>query len=281
MAKTLKILKWLATGIVAIIVILLLAISAISQFHISRSHEAKPVPAAALTGGDPVEGKRFSAVYGCSGCHRPDLQGGKFVDEALLATVYASNLTRKLEQYGDAEFVQAVRQGMRPDGSGLVIMPSQAFAVLRDSEMADILAYLHSVPAAGEDHPHPSIGPMARAFFTIGEFGTAPAMAEEWKDRMPWFVEGHEEGRRIVIAACGECHGSDLTGESFAGAPDLSIAAAYDLDGFTRLMRTGRGASERDLGLMAEVSQGRFAHFTEDEIAAIHGYLVARAEKVN
>ena len=83
------------------------------------------------------------------------------------------------------------------------------------------------------------------------------------------------------VAACSECHGSDLTGDPLAGSPDLSMAAAYELADFSKLMRTGKGAGGRDLGLMSEVAKGRFAHFTEDEIAAIHAYLVARSEKVN
>ena len=281
MAKTLRVLKWIGIGLLALIVVLLIAIYAISQYHISRTFTPAPAARLALAEADPAEGKRLAAIYGCSGCHRSNLQGGPFVDDAMMATVYASNITRKLEQYNDRQMAQAIRQGMRPDGSGFVIMPSNAFSVLRDEEVADILAYARTIPIGGEDHPKPSLGPIARAFLAVGEFKTAPAMADHEKDKMPWFVEGHEEGRRLVFAACSECHGSDLTGNPLAGSPDLSIAAAYELADFTTLMRTGKGAGGRDLGLMREVAQGRFAHFTEEELAAVHAYLVARAEKVN
>ena len=281
MAKTLKFLKWLGIGLAVLIILLLVAIYGISQYHMSRSWSPEPVAPLAMANANPVEGKRLAAIYGCSGCHRANLQGDPFIEDGMMAIVYASNLTRKLEQYTEAEMTQAIRQGMRPDGSGLVIMPSNAFAVLTDSEIADILAYAHTLPAGGEDYPTPKLGPIARAFLAIGEFKTAPALAKAGEDMMPWFIDGQEEGRRLVFAACSECHGSDLTGDPLAGSPDLSMAAAYELADFSKLMRTGKGAGGRDLGLMSEVAKGRFAHFTEDEIAAIHAYLVARSEKVN
>jgi hypothetical protein len=61
-------------------------------------------------------------------------------------------------------------------------------------------------------------------------------------------------------------------------APDLTIAAAYDLDAFKRLMHTGVAAGDRDLGLMSQVARNRFARLAEDEVEQLHAYLRARAE---
>jgi hypothetical protein len=58
--------------------------------------------------------------------------------------------------------------------------------------------------------------------------------------------------------------------------PDLRIAAGYTLEQFTHFMRTGKA---RELKLMSDMARRRFSHFTEDEIAELHGYLVARAGK--
>ena len=35
----------------------------------------------------------------------------------------------------------------------------------------------------------------------------------------------------------------------------------------------GVGAGDRKLGLMGEVARGRYSHFTDAEMAAIHAYL--------
>ena len=63
-----------------------------------------------------------------------------------------------------------------------------------------------------------------------------------------------------------------------ADRPDIRIAGSYERKDFVRLLRTGVPVGERKLGLMAEVAQGRYSHFTDAEIAAINAYLKAVAE---
>ncbi len=77
---------------------------------------------------------------------------------------------------------------------------------------------------------------------------------------------------------CTECHGPRLTGEADpeggAGSPALGQAYGYSLEQFRTLLRTGTPRETgRQLGLMAEVAQNSLTHLTDDEIAAIHGYL--------
>ena len=57
------------------------------------------------------------------------------------------------------------------------------------------------------------------------------------------------------------------------------MAGVYGLPEFERLLRTGVPTGNRKLGLMAEVSQNDFRHFTDEEIAAIHSYLQERATR--
>jgi hypothetical protein len=63
------------------------------------------------------------------------------------------------------------------------------------------------------------------------------------------------------------------------GAPDLTIAAAYDLADFERLLRTGVAAGDRKLGLMSQIAPERFNALSHEEIAALHDYLRARADR--
>ena len=46
-------------------------------------------------------------------------------------------------------------------------------------------------------------------------------------------------------------------------------------------MRTGRPPDGRDLGLMRIVSEQGLHALRDDEISAIHGYLKARAERMD
>ena len=66
-------------------------------------------------------------------------------------------------------------------------------------------------------------------------------------------------------------------GRSYNLPPNLDIVGAYDLAQFRTLMKTGVPPSRRNLGMMSAVARRDFSHFTDDEIEALHGYLVARA----
>jgi mono/diheme cytochrome c family protein len=76
-----------------------------------------------------------------------------------------------------------------------------------------------------------------------------------------------------------ECHGRDLKGGALANGPDLAIAGAYELADFEKLLRTGVAAGDRRLGLMSESAPVRFNVLSHEEIAALHAYLKARAER--
>jgi mono/diheme cytochrome c family protein len=92
-----------------------------------------------------------------------------------------------------------------------------------------------------------------------------------------------ELGRQLVATQCGDCHGPDLRGAEpipDLHTPGLGIAAAYDLEQFRTLMRTGLPPDGRDLGLMREAAVDDLTHYTDAEIDAIHAYLRARAERV-
>ena len=81
---------------------------------------------------------------------------------------------------------------------------------------------------------------------------------------------------------CAECHGPDLEGQEVKPgsiAPDLSIAGAYDLEQFRTLLRTGVPPGGKKLGMMASVARDDFSHLKDEEIAAIHAYLVERARR--
>lgn len=87
----------------------------------------------------------------------------------------------------------------------------------------------------------------------------------------------------MVRATCGECHGVDLTGNSWPrparSPPDLNVAGAYTREDFRRLLRTGVAPGGRQVGLMSEVARGRYSHFTDTEVDAIYDYLAARARR--
>ncbi|NIV19993.1 MAG: hypothetical protein GWN54_05020, partial [Gammaproteobacteria bacterium] len=55
--------------------------------------------------------------------------------------------------------------------------------------------------------------------------------------------------------------GLDLDGGN-QFAPPLSVAQSYALEDFQKLLATGMGAGDRDLGLMTQVARFRFSAMT-------------------
>jgi mono/diheme cytochrome c family protein len=150
---------------------------------------------------------------------------------------------------------------------------------MTDAEVADLIAWLRTHPAAGPVQPRESFGPLGRLAILLGQAKPTPAYVTEAKAH-PAFDAGPQfaRGRHLAMTVCGECHNSDLKGRA-GDTPDLLIAASYDLPAFTKLMRTGVPMDGKDKGLMSEVARENFSSFTDADIAALHAYLTARAEK--
>lgn len=231
-----------------------------------------------------ADAPRQGRILGCVSCHGEGLTGRKMFDAPGVATVWAPNLTEVAARASDQQLARAIRQGVGTDGHGLYIMPSQLFARLSDQEVAALIVWMRSLPRRGPATPDTSLGPLGRFGIATGRFQSAPERMEEFRIREPYDVGAeHAAGRRLAATACADCHGPDLSGghpgpETIA--PGLTIAAAYDLDQFRTLLRTGRPPSGRDLGLMATVARQDFSNYTDGEIAQLHAYLRARAERV-
>jgi len=96
----------------------------------------------------PEYGGYLAIVAGCKGCHGPGLSGGK-IENGDPAWGPAANLTPSgnLGKWTEAEFMQTLRTGKRPDGSPLKDpMPWQTVGHMTDDELHALWVYLRSVP---------------------------------------------------------------------------------------------------------------------------------------
>jgi mono/diheme cytochrome c family protein len=226
-------------------------------------------------------GMALANITGCTDCHRADLRGGLFADAGWLHGHYASNLTLKTQNYSDEDLARIVRLGVRPDGRGVIAMPSFGFVRLTDGELADIIAFLRSVPAGGPNQPEHFIGPLDQwDLWRGGTFKTAVTYVADERFKEPADCgPQHRAARHLVGIVCAECHGGDLKGNGWdSGAPDLIVIVSYGVSELTRLLRTGIGVDGQEHGLMSAVAKDRLHHLSDQQIADIHGYLVARAK---
>jgi len=112
-----------------------------------RDSAGKPM---SVTPGPTREyGLYLATLAGCRACHGPGLSGGKiaFGDPSWGP---AANLTPSgnLGKWSEAEFVQTIRTGKRPDGTALrAPMPWKTIANMTDEELHAVWLYLQSMPS--------------------------------------------------------------------------------------------------------------------------------------
>jgi cytochrome c553 len=127
---------------------LLFAIGQLSLQPAARLDHLAPRAAAPPAGVTPEYGKYLADAAGCPSCHGPGLSGGK-IPQTPPNAVPAANITvAGLGTWSEADFIRAMRTGMRPDGRILnTSMPWPYYAQMTDDELRAIWRYLQAVPA--------------------------------------------------------------------------------------------------------------------------------------
>lgn len=279
-------LRW-AGYVVGGLFLLLLIAAAYIWFASSQKLNAhvtpRPERLAAASPAELADGRRQLDVHGCVSCHGEGLRGKLFFDIPNVATLHAPNLTLVAAGANDEQLARAIRQGIGHDGRSLLVMPSAQYSRLTDGEVAALVHAIRELPRGGNQTPPVRVGPLGRIGVATGTLKLEPEVVADFARSVPADLgPQHARGRHLAMTDCAECHGPSFGGgepEPGVKAPDLSIAGAYDLPQFTRLLRTGVPASDRKLKLMDEVARNDFRHLKDDEIAAIHAYLVELAQR--
>lgn len=283
-------LRYLTRGVLAVSAVLLLAIGVLAFAggrHLSRTFDSPRHGFVAATGAAAVaEGERLSAYWGCTGCHGPDGAGRIFFQSPVGDRLIAPNLTRIVREYDDAALERAIRHGVRPDGSSLLVMPSSMYAHMSDHDLGQVVAYLRSLPPVRDTLPATRLGLLAR-FLVLSDdrvleapkidpaaaHGPGPDSLGPDSSRADTLALG----RYLALTGCPECHGPELGGYD-GDTPDLRITAAYSLDQFVRFATDGTALDGEERGLMTDIAIGRIGRLTEPEIAALHTYLRTLAD---
>ncbi len=280
-----KLIKWCLIALGSLLGLAVLALAFIYVSIGSRLGAVHDVPSAALaipTDEDSVrEGERLARIKGCNGgCHGGATEGGIFLEMPDGSRVVAPDLGRIATEYSAVDLARVIRHGVRPDGTSVLgIMPSSMLYWLSDRDVSAIIAYLQTQPQGNEVLPKTRLGPVMRAmlWYYSGKFDWNILPAEEIDHDAvrpePDSGDALTRGRYQALTTCTECHGDDLRGVASENIPSLAIVAAYSLEDFETLLRTGVPIGGRELDLMARVSRSRFVHFTDGEVADLHIYL--------
>jgi cytochrome c553 len=286
-----KLIKRTLLGLIALVVLLVAVVYGVSESRLRKTYAVAGATHLQVTK-DPAQVARgrhlVTAVAKCMDCHEQDMGGKTFIDAGPLGTIYASNLTAGqggvLAVYTDAQLEAAIRHGVRPNGRGLFIMPSDEYQNLGDDDVSAIIAYLRTLSPVDRRHGTSHLGPLGRALYTAGKLPLVPAEridhARTGTRTAPPVAATREYGQYLVsVGGCRGCHGPNLVGgpSPEPGAPPAAnITPAGPIGQWTEAqfftaIRTGtRPDGTKILEFMPWKSMSRH---TDDELRAIWLYL--------
>ncbi|HEV3049835.1 MAG TPA: cytochrome c, partial [Longimicrobium sp.] len=218
--------KWItriALGLASIIVLFIAVVFAVSEARVRKTYQVAAVNGLTVTQ-DPAQvarGKHLvTAVAKCVDCHTEDLGGKVFIEPGPMGTVSASNLTTGqggvLAGYTNAQLETAIRHGVRKNGRGLIIMPSDEYQNLSDADVSAIISYLRSLAPVNRELPKTKVGPLGRGLLTFG-VPLIPAARIDHGRKSPASAPPvgatQEYGEYLVnVGGCRGCHGPTLVG---------------------------------------------------------------------
>ena len=279
----------IAIGSLAVLIAVAVAVAWFASSAVAAQRVALPAPVLVdVNHADLQRGRHFAeAVTACLDCHGAGLAGRKFIDNSAFGVLYAPNLTTGRGGVGghylDGDFERAIRRGIRPDGTRLLIMPSVDFAGLSDDDVAAIIAFIRTAPAADNDTPPIALGPVARMLLLTGklQFDADKITALTHREPAQPAPTAEYGGYLAKVAGCMGCHGANLQGGHYMGSPDDPPATNITRDGigtwsqddFRKALRTGIRPDGRPIApfMPWRVYRG----MTDDELAAVYAFLRA------
>lgn len=284
-----RLFRWLGIVVAAVLVLVLLAaalVAVVSWRRISRVHTVNvvvprniPSDAAAIE-----HGKHMATATGsCTDCHGPDLGGRMLQEPSAFGTLAAPNLTRGAGGLGatftDTDWVRAIRHGVHRDGTSLLVMPSEVFVFMNETDLGDLIAYLKQIPAVDRTMPPSRLGPLGRALLVAGQISlitdrTPPVPFPPIVPPGPTL----EYGRYIAgYAGCIGCHGPGLSGGHVEGPPGAPPAAnltphSSGLAGWTEAdfdNALRRGVRKNGTPIDVFMPWPNFSGMTDDEVKAL------------
>ena len=243
---------------------------------------------------DAAAVKRGQHLYesrGCAECHGPDGAGRVLVNDADGFYVRAPNLTSgagsAVLDYGEADWVRAIRHGVDPSGRALLVMPSEDYNRLTDTDLAALVAYVRGFPAKDGARGLVRLSTYYKALYGVGLMLDAAQKADHRKPPPAPVAPGPTVDYGAYIAAmCVGCHGENLAGGHIRGGMpgwppaanltpgDGSGMAAYEnFDAFAAMMRTGRRPDGTSVSTVMPFASLRY--LDDVELRALHAYLLA------
>ena len=286
-----KLLKWI--GVVAAVLVVVgigLVVAANLLFDRKRERviklDVKTIPvvadAAALE-----RGKYLFMSRGCGDCHAANGAGRAFINEPDGGLyVRSPNITRSgvVAAYTELDWVRAIRHGVKPDGRPLFIMPSEDYNRFTDPDVAALIVYARSLPAASGGGAELRVALPLKALYAVGVVKDSAEKIDHSLPPASPVPEGvTPEHGKYVANLCIGCHGEGLSGGKIPGGPPNwpaasnltpgqgTILAVYDnADKMKAMFRSGKRPDGSGVAVMPFDT---LREINDTDVTALYVYL--------
>jgi mono/diheme cytochrome c family protein len=282
-----KVLKWIGIvigGLATLVLVAYLGLYVYTEQMLNRRYEFPVEDVFVPTDAASIERGRHlvKGVVLCDDCHGDDLGGQVMADDPMIGRLAAPNLTAgpggKGQTFTNTDYIRAIRHGVDPDGTGLVVMPASLFYSLSDEDLGAIIAYVKSMPPVDGEQPSVQLGPVGRFFLMQFPEVLSAAAIDHTAPRPAAPAPGVTvEYGQYLASSCATCHGVDMGGGEGEGAgPDLTRGGnwgTWNEADFVRTVRTRVNPDGKELDPELAPVFENIDELTEDELSAIWLYL--------
>ncbi|MEO6798771.1 MAG: c-type cytochrome [Rhodanobacter sp.] len=177
-------------------------------------------------------GRHLAMSRGCTDCHGKDMGGRVVMSAPSIGQMAPPNLTRGrggvVSSFNVTDWERAIRHGLRPDGHGLLFMPSDEMSGWTDGDTADLIAWLRQLQPVDRPTEPTFVGPLGRALLA---FGKLPVISAGRIDQLAPHLARITPGANAsyggyLVQGCRGCHGPHLSGGPIPGMPPQAPKAA-------------------------------------------------------
>lgn len=216
-------------AIIGLIVVGATGVFAYSSHRMSQQFDV-PSPDVATVSDEASISRGYhlaTAIGKCVECHGEDLGGKVFLDDPALGRIAASNLTQGqggvMSSYRDNSLLaRAIRRGVRHDGTGLMLMPSEDYVHFSDQDISALIAYIRSLAPVDRTLPPSNVKLLGRVLYTTGSLPLLRAEIIPSDLVSPSVTPSStlDLGRYLAnVGGCTGCHGPGLSGGKIPGTP--------------------------------------------------------------
>ena len=190
----------------------------------------------------------------------------------------------RVAKYTEADWVRAIRHGVKPDGRAMFVMPSEDYNRFTDADVAALIAYARSLPPVTSGGAEFRVPLPVKALYAAGVVHDA---SEKIDHSLPPAVPVPEgvtpEHGKYVANLCLGCHGEGLSGGKIPGGPPAWPAASNLTPGTGTVMTVYDSVGQTQGDVPQRQATGWHRHqrdafetlreISDTDVAALHAYL--------